>query len=88
MMDRDEMLRELTALDFVAVDLALYLNTHNDDREALSQYNAILSKANTLRHQYESNFGPLYSYRSPSAYPWQWDKDPWPWEYDFNFMLA
>ncbi len=34
-MNRDDLLRELTALDFVAVDLNLYLNTHPMDCEAI-----------------------------------------------------
>ena len=38
-MNHDEILRKLTALDFIAVDLALFLDTHPDDREALDKYN-------------------------------------------------
>ncbi len=87
-MKKEEMLRELTALDFYAVDLHLYLNTHPDDREALNKYNAVVSQANALRSEYERMYGPLSSYRSVSKYPWQWIDDPWPWQYQFNFYLA
>lgn len=87
-MKKEEMLRELTALDFYAVDLHLYLNTHPDDREALNKYNAVVSRANALRSEYERMYGPLSSYRSVSKYPWQWIDDPWPWQYQFNFYLA
>lgn len=86
-MNHEEILRRLTALDFVAVDLALFLDTHPDDREALDTYNDILTQADALRKQYEQLCGPLCSYRSMSAYPWQWIDDPWPWQYTFNFNL-
>ncbi len=86
-MDRDAILRELTALDFMLVDLQLFLDTHPDDTEALNRYNAILAQANTLREQYESICGPLYSFRSFNRCSWEWFRDPWPWQYSFNFNL-
>ncbi|MFA5675529.1 MAG: spore coat protein CotJB [Christensenellales bacterium] len=87
-MNKEEMLRELTAMDFYTVDLQLYLNTHPNDREALAKYNAVAEKANALRREYETMFGPLNSFRSTSKYPWQWIDDPWPWQYQFNFNLT
>lgn len=86
--DRQELLKQLTALDFMAVDLQLYLNTHPNDREALFRYNSVVAQADMLRQTYERMYGPLCSYRSRSAYPWQWINDPWPWQYGFNFKLA
>ena len=87
MMDRDAVLRDLTALDFVLVDLQLFLDTHPNDDEALNRYNETLAKANILRQQYESICGPLYSFRSFNRGGWEWDCDPWPWQYSFNFNL-
>lgn len=87
-MNRDKMLEELTALDFVAVDLALYLDTHPLDQEALSHYNSVVRQAGMLRNQYERAFGPLDSFRSPSRHPWQWIDNPWPWQMPFNIQLA
>ncbi len=86
-MNRDELLKAITAMDFYAVDMALYLNTHPDDSEALARYNAVVGEANTLRSQYENQFGPMYSFRSTSPSPWQWMNDPWPWQSQFNFTL-
>lgn len=87
-MNRQEMLRKLTAMDFYTVDLQLYLNTHPNDKEALSKFNAVANEANKLRQEYEAMYGPLCSYRSVSKYPWQWIDNPWPWQTKFNFMLA
>ncbi|MDD5017729.1 MAG: spore coat protein CotJB [Eubacteriales bacterium] len=87
-MSRDQLLKELSAMDFYTVDLQLYLNTHPNDRDALQKYNAVASQAGALRQEYESMYGPLTSFRSTSKYPWQWTADPWPWQYEFNFKLA
>ena len=86
-MDRDAILRDLTALDFMLVDLQLFLDTHPEDNEALERYNEILARANVLREQYESICGPLYSFRSFNPGRWAWFRDPWPWQYSFNFNL-
>ncbi|MDQ2087680.1 spore coat protein CotJB [Herbivorax sp. ANBcel31] len=88
MHNRQELLKQLTALDFMAVDLQLFLDTHPCDREALCKYNSVVSQAAMLRHTFERLYGPLCSYRSSSQYPWQWICDPWPWNYSFNFSLA
>ena len=37
-MNREELLSSLTQLDFMAVDLGLYLNTHPDDTEAIRSF--------------------------------------------------
>ncbi len=89
-MDRDSLLERLTVLDFMAVDLALFLNTHPNNKEAIAQYNKIIEAANTVRNKYEELYGPLCSFRSMSLNPdrWTWDSNPWPWETDFNFVLS
>jgi spore coat protein JB len=86
-MSRDELLKQITALDFYSIDLHLYLNTHPDDRDALNKYNAVVTQANALRKEYEDMYGMLLA-GQPSKYPWQWIENPWPWQYKFNFELA
>jgi spore coat protein JB len=86
-MNKDTILRELMELDFMLVDLQLFLDTHPDDKAALKQYNDILARANVLREQYESICGPLYSFRSFNRGHWEWYRDPWPWQYSFNVDL-
>ncbi len=87
-MSREQLLLKLTALDFMAVDLHLYLDTHPNDKEALAKYNATIQEAEPLRDEYQKRYGPLYSYRSPSKYPWQWVKGDWPSLKEFNFELV
>lgn len=87
-MNKQSLLRKIMELDFVAVDLQLYLNTHPGDREALNQFNLVVTQSQMLRQEYEKRYGPLCSFRSPSAYPWQWINNPWPWDYTFNFRTT
>lgn len=87
-MERDEVLSRLTALDFMAVDMALYLDTHPYDKEGIAIYNEILKEASTIRAIYEENFGPLCSYRSMSdSCKYKWIDNPWPWQDCFNYHL-
>lgn len=86
--DREELLKQLMALDFVAVDLHLFLDTHPNDCQAVNTLNQVLSEADRFRAEYERRFGPLYSFRSTSSCPWQWPEDPWPWEACANFELG
>lgn len=86
-MERDDILRELMALDFIAVDLQLFLDTHPGDEEALREYNRTLERAEEYRIQYQRMCGPLYSYRSLNPGSWKWYKDPWPWQFSANFDL-
>ena len=89
-MGRDELLRNLSSLDFMAVDLALFLDTHPEATEAISEYNKIIRAADTVRAKYEENYGPLCSFRSfnRSEETFQWIDNPWPWEESFNFEMT
>lgn len=87
--ERDNLLSELTALDFMAVDLHLFLDTHPDNYEAINKYNEIIKKADAIRCKYEKLYGPLCSYRSLSNPElFTWIDNPWPWQNKFNFNLV
>ncbi|MGI6574409.1 MAG: spore coat protein CotJB [bacterium] len=82
--ERKEMLRRLMALDFAALELNLYLDTHPQDGRALQDFNAVAQQAHVLRQQYQERFGPLINFgHSFSKLPWQWIQEPWPWEITF-----
>ncbi len=87
-MERDELLKDITILDFLAVDLHLYLDTHPMETEAIELYNQVVRDADKLRCKYEKMYGPLCSFRSASRDRWTWIDCPWPWDYSFNFELA
>ena len=77
--DRAQMLRKVQEADFVAYDLALYLDTHPGCQTALTMFKEAVDKSNQYRREFEAVYGPLTAKASSSAAPWQWIKDPWPW---------
>ena len=88
MMNRDDLLRRISALDFFIVDMNLYLNTHPADRDAMMKFNAVVKEAKELREEYERRFGALMAVSAAGKVPWQWIDNPWPWQYQFNFDLT
>ena len=74
-------MEQLQAVDFVLVELTLYLDTHPDDFGAINQFNQFAKERKRLKKVIESNFGPLMQYgNSYSGYPWDWNDAPWPWQ--------
>lgn len=86
-MNKIDLLRQITALNFMVEDLGLYLNTHPMDREAVAKYNTYVMQSRALKQNYERMYGMLSEHDSLSSYPWQWINEPWPWEYEANFKL-
>ncbi|MBD1371016.1 spore coat protein CotJB [Hazenella sp. IB182357] len=75
------MLKQLQEVDFVLLELNLYLDTHPNDPDALKQYNWYAQKRTEIAHNYESCYGPLMNYgHSFNQYPNGWNTGPWPWE--------
>lgn len=76
-----KLLEELQAVDFVIVELTLYLDTHPTDQDAIQQYNLFIQQRKKIKKEFEKQFGSLtnfgYSY---SKYPWDWKTPPWPWQ--------
>ena len=76
-----QILEELQAVDFVLVELTLYLDTHPTDQAAIKQFNNYAEKRHQIRYQFESKFGPLQQYgNSYSDTKWSWHSPPWPWQ--------
>lgn len=76
-----ELLLELQELDFVLVELTLYLDTHPDDTAAINQFNDFSYKRRVLKQKMEEKYGPLQQFgNSYSNAPWEWSKGPWPWQ--------
>lgn len=86
--EKFELLKQITALDFIAIDLNLYLNTHPMDKKALALFNENMTRTIALKQKYERCYGMLSSAGCFSPYPWQWINEPWPWEYEANFKLS
>ncbi len=77
-------LSELQALGFAVQELALYLDTHRGDREALELYRSYQQLYNQSAETYRKHHGPLNHGENTNAQCYDWLDDPWPWEYCIN----
>lgn len=87
-MSKKELLKRLTILDFLSVDLQLYLNINPEDTDAIAKYNSVIKEADAIRAMLEKMDFPIYSFRSYSNdSKFSWVDNPWPWENEFNFDI-
>lgn len=76
-------LSELQTMAFAIQELALYLDTHRDDTEALELYKQMQALYQKGVSIYEETYGPL-THNALSTDSYRWLDDPWPWEYAKN----
>lgn len=81
MMDknRESLLMRLSAAQFAAWELHVFLDTHPCNKEALVLRDKYVRECNELKKEYEEKFGPL---TPKSATPNRWLENPWPWDYE------
>ena len=72
---------EFQTLGFAIQELALYLDTHREDMEALRVYQKLY---NHCREEFLKNNGPLNHFQEENSNQYNWLNDPWPWEYARN----
>ena len=76
-------LTELQTMAFAIQELALYLDTHKTDNEALELYRSYQRMYRDGCDAYEKMCGPL-NHLSTAEGPYRWLDEPWPWEYAKN----
>ena len=74
---------ELQTLAFAIQELALYLDTHREDEQALEMYRAYQKLYHNGMMEYAKMCGPM-NHGIPGEGSYQWLDDPWPWEYCAN----
>ncbi len=77
----DTPMAELMAIEFVADELELYLDTHARDREAFDLYQSILALRMEARERYVQRYGAITQCDLLGKDSYSWLADPWPWEY-------
>ena len=77
-------LSELQVLGFALHDLALYLDTHRDDKEALEVYRAYQDIYHKGMMDYNEQQQTMAHGMPRSSKEYDWLNDPWPWEYYKN----
>lgn len=82
--ERLALLREIQELEFVLVELNLFLDTHPQERAALRDFAAVRNKLLPCIKRYEEIYGPLTALSTNTdKCPWQWIEEPWPWEIEY-----
>ena len=75
---------DLQALGFAIQELALYLDTHRDDREALELYRTYQQMYCKCKEEHAQKCGPMNHHMPTEGDRYEWLDDPWPWEYAKN----
>ncbi len=76
MKTRKQKLLRLSALQFAAWELHIYLDTHPNDKNAALRHNELSAEYQKLLADYENEYGPIILPATGNA----WLDDPWPWE--------
>ena len=78
----EDLKRRLSELQFAAIDLNLFLDTHPCDEEALKMFKKVTKTMESLKYDYIKKYGPLMAGDSSDEAPFQWasEKYKWPWE--------
>ncbi|MBP3336383.1 MAG: spore coat protein CotJB [Ruminiclostridium sp.] len=72
-----QLLRKLSAADFYAQDLKLFLDTHPDDTRALELYREAVKQADACRCAFENEFYPLRASSAGTDCNWDWLSGQW-----------
>lgn len=72
---------ELMAIDFIVDELELYLDSHQNDKEAFAMYQTFLALAKEARERYVKKYGPVTQSDMLGMNSYCWLNDPWPWDY-------
>ena len=76
-------LTQLQVMAFALQELALYLDTHREDNEALEVYRTYQAAYHKAVMEYSQKHGPI-NHGIPTEGAYRWLDDPWPWEYCAN----
>jgi len=74
------LLRQIQEMEFVAIELNLYLDTHPCDQDGLNDYNCAIEKLDKLMSEYTAEYGSLLAQGFHGCKKWLWIEQPWPWE--------
>ena len=75
---------DLQALGFAVQELALYLDTHRDDKEALALYREYQTMYAKCKEEHARRCGQMNHGMVSGKDGYDWLEDPWPWEYAKN----
>ena len=76
-----QLFQQIQEVGFALDDVALFLDTHPRNQQALAYYDKVRDKKRALVREYTENYGPLTKDQvKSSADYFTWINMPWPWE--------
>ncbi len=78
--NKKELFNWINTASFAAYDMALYLDTHPDDPQALSYFQKYEQMRRQALSTYAAQYGPLNLDSVNNEDHWSWATQPWPWE--------
>lgn len=78
--DQARMLKDIGIVDFILVELTLYLDTHPDDQKAMEHFNYYAKIKNKMTRDFSMMYFPLTKDQAESSTSWRWGDAPLPWE--------
>lgn len=75
---------ELKVIAFAIQELALYLDTHKEDHEAIELYHRYQQLYRHHEEEYSRRYSPVTHNSVEDGNNYRWLDDPWPWEYCSN----
>jgi hypothetical protein len=85
-LDRDQLMCKINEISFVVTDLTLYLDTHQDDQEAINLFNQASKLRKDLMLKFATDFYPLTQAcmaevaENKTVTSFDWTAGPAPWE--------
>ena len=77
--DKELLMRQIMEAGFAMDDVALFLDTHPENQDALRYYKTVRDMRDQSMAAYERRFGPL-RYTDVTSMSWNWVTEKWPWE--------
>ena len=85
MMDEKKaLMKKISEMQFKALELGLYLDTHPKCEEGLRKFSEACAKYKELVKQYEKEFGPITLCGDFGNDGFDWTNNHWPWEREAN----
>lgn len=78
--NKDEMLYKIQMYTFALKDYNLYLDIYPNDVKILREFRDLNKELDSLKSNYEQNYGPLCITSVNSTSKWTWLDEPWPWD--------
>jgi spore coat protein JB len=79
-----ELLEQIQAIEFTAIDLNLYLDTHPDDQRAMTDFANAVCQMQSLHAAYVSKYhAPVIVADLTDKACWSWVTEPWPWQIEY-----